>query len=76
MWLLAERARDGRDPAADRLRHCMAAEDDVGMSDGSHALGTFDSASEPDDAAANGPHAGGACCLSQAVLLASGAAKP
>jgi len=69
MWLLAERARDGGDPAAGRLRHGTAAGDDVDMSDGSHAPGTFDSAFERDGAAGNGPHAGGACCLSPAVLL-------
>ena len=68
MWLLAERARDGGDPAAGRLRHGTAAGDDVDMSDGSHAPGTFDSAFERDGTAGNGPHAG-ACCLSPAVLL-------
>jgi len=40
----------------------------MSMSDGLHAPSTFDSASDPDDAG-NGPHAGGACCLSVAVLL-------
>ncbi len=71
MWLLAERAHDGGDPAANGLRHCMAGEDDVGMSDGSLAPGNFDSASDPDDAAGIGPHAGGACCLSLTVLSVS-----
>ncbi len=65
MWLLAERARDGGDPAATILRHCMAGENDVDMSDGSLAPGNFDSASE----SGKSPPAGGACCLSLAVLL-------
>ncbi len=69
MWLLAERERSGGDPAAGRLRHRMAAEDDVGMSDGSDAFGTFDSASESGGAAGKSPHEGGACSLSLAVLL-------
>ncbi len=68
MWLLGEHARDGGDPAANGLRRCMAGEDDMSMSDGLHAPSTFDSASYPDDAG-NGPDAGGACCLSVAVLL-------
>jgi hypothetical protein len=71
MWLLAERACGGSDPAAGRLRHGTSAGNDVDMSDGSHAPGSFDSASAPDDAAGNGLHAGGACCLSPAVLLLS-----
>jgi hypothetical protein len=76
MWLLAERERNGGDSEAGRLQNCTAAEDDVGMSDGSYTLDTCDSASESGGAAADGPHAGGACCLSQAVFLVSGAAKP
>jgi len=69
MWLLAERERNGGDPEAGRLRHCTAGEDDVHMSHGLIALGTYDSASESGGAAGDGPHAGGACCLSVAVLL-------
>ena len=68
MWLLAERARDGGDLAAGRLRHGTAAGHYMDMSDGSHAPGTFDSA-EPGGATGDGPHAGGACCLYLAVLL-------
>jgi len=71
MWLLAERARDGRNPAAGRFRQRTTGEDDVGMSDGSLAPSTFDSASEPDGAPGDGPHGGGACCLSLTVLLVS-----
>ncbi len=68
LWLLAERARDGGDLAAGRLPHGTAAGNDMDMSDGSHSPGTSDSASEPGGAAGDGPHAGGACCLSLAVL--------
>jgi hypothetical protein len=68
MWLLAERARDGGDPTAGRLRHRTTGMDDVGVSDGSLAPGTYDSASERGGAAGDGPHAGGACSLSPAVL--------
>jgi hypothetical protein len=67
MWLLAERERNGGDPAAGRLRPHAAAEDDLGMSDASLTPGTLDSAPEPDDAADDDPHAGGACCPSPDV---------
>ena len=69
MWLLAGRGRDGGNPAAGCLRCGTAASNDVDMSDGSHAPGTFDSASEPGGGAGIAPHAGGARRLSLAVHL-------
>ncbi len=73
MRLLAQRARDGGEPAANGLRHSTPGEDVAGTSDGSLAPGTLDSASEPGGAAGDSPRAGGACCLSPAVLLSLGA---
>ncbi len=76
MWLLAECERDGDDLAPGCLRHGMAAEDVI-MSGGLHAFGTFDSISEPDNAPGNGPHADGACALSLAMLMSlKSAAQP
>ncbi len=68
MRLVAEHARDGGDQSAGRLRHRTTGEDVAGTSDGSLAPGTFDSASEPGGAAGDSPRAGGACCLSPAML--------
>ncbi len=64
-WVPAERGRDGGEPAAGHLRHRTATDNDVDMPNGLDALGTYDSNSESGDS----PHAGGACCLSLAVLL-------
>jgi len=55
-------------PPAARARNTAAA---TAAGAAPHALGTFDSASEPDDASGNDPHAGGACHLSLAVLMVS-----